>query len=163
MKNGIPYLIVDTNVWLASYLPNRPGHASALDFFAAATDRGAQLLYAAAAIRDVFYLAERSLKEEVRVQEGELSTGSAQAIRRLAWGMVDNMREMATAVGLDESDLWMASKWRTLDGDLEDNIVRAAATRAGADLLVTYDKGLLSKSVVPTVTPEDAIAWLEAL
>lgn len=39
----------------------------------------------------------------------------------------------------------------------------AAATRAGADLLVTYDKGMLSKSIVPTVTPKDAIAWLEAL
>ena len=35
--------------------------------------------------------------------------------------------------------------------------------RAGADLLVTYDKGILSKSIVPTVTPKDAIAWLEAL
>ena len=163
MKNGIPYLIVDTCVWLASYLPNRPGHDSALAFFSVATDRGAQMLYAAATIRDVFYLAERSLREEVRLQEGKLTAANAQSIRRLAWGMVDNMREMATAVGLDESDLWVASKWRTLDSDLEDNIVRAAATRTGADLLVTYDKGMLSKSIVPTVTPEDAIAWLKAL
>ena len=163
MKNGIPYLIVDTNVWLASYLPNRPGHDSALAFFTEATDCGAQLLYAVATIRDVFHLAERSLKEEARSQEGGLSVANAKAIRHLAWGMVDNMREMATAVGLDDSDLWMASKWRTLDSDLENNIVRAAATRADADLLVTYDKGMLSKSIVPTVTPEDAITWLEAL
>lgn len=40
MKNGIPYLIVDTSVWLASYLPNRPGHDSALAFFTVATNRG---------------------------------------------------------------------------------------------------------------------------
>ena len=163
MKDGSAYLLIDTNVWLAAYLPNRAGHKAALQLFSEATKFGVQILYAAATIRDVFYIAERELKEEVRQQLGELSQEDTQALRALAWGMVDNMREMGTAVGLDESDLWFASKMRSLHSDLEDNIVRAAAKRAKADLLITYDEGLLSKASVPTMTPEDAILWLQSV
>ncbi len=36
-------------------------------------------------------------------------------------------------------------------------LVRAAAKRANANLLVTWDKVMLSKAVVPTLTPADAI------
>ena len=48
------------------------------------------------------------------------------------------------------------------DGDLEDNLVRAAAKRANVDLVVTWDKGMLAKAVVPTVTPTDALAVMDA-
>ena len=36
-------------------------------------------------------------------------------------------------------------------------LLRAAAKRANADLPVTWDKVMLSKAVVPTLTPTDAI------
>jgi predicted nucleic acid-binding protein len=72
--------------------------------------------------------------------------------------VVDNMQEIATPVGMDLSDVWLASKWRQVDADLEDNLVRAAAKRAKSDLLVTWDKGMLSKAVIPTLTPTEAVS-----
>ena len=86
----------------------------------------------------------------------------AQAIQHIAWGIVDSLQEVATPVGVDLSDLWFASKLRQVDGDLEDNLVRAAAKRAKVDLVVTWDKGMLVKAVVPTVTPADALAVMDA-
>ena len=102
------------------------------------------------------------MKLKCQVKSGLVSEVDAQAIQRIAWGVVDNMQEVATPVGIDLSDVWLASKWRTVDGDLEDNLVRAASKRTRADLVVTWDKGMLAKAVVPTVTPTDAIAVMEA-
>ena len=79
------------------------------------------------------------------------------SIQSFAWGVVDNMQEVATPVGMDYSDVYLATKWRRMDGDLEDNLVRAAAKRAKVDLVVTWDKGMLAKAVVPTLTPVDAM------
>lgn len=162
MKHERPYLLVDTNVWLASYIPSRHGHAAARSFFVESRTHGATLLYAVTTARDLFYLAGRELKRSLREQVGDLTEGDAAAIQRLSWSFVDNMRDMATAVGADEADLWRASKMRGVHGDLEDNLIRAAAERARADLIVTWDRGLLSKALMPTVTPPDALAWLAA-
>ncbi len=73
------------------------------------------------------------------------------------------MRENATAIGADESDVWLACKYRNLSGDLEDNMVMAAAQRARTDFLVTSDANLLRKSTVQAHTIEDAISLLELI
>lgn len=161
MNHAVPYLLVDTNVWLSAYLPQRSGHAEAMEFFTSARKHGAQLLYATTSIRDVFYLAGRTLKTEARDETGTLLEADAQSIQRMCWGIVDNMREMATAVGIDEADVWHAAKMRALHGDFEDNLIRAAALRAKSDVLVTWDKGLLNKALCATLTPPDAVVWLE--
>jgi len=101
-------------------------------------------------------------KRAVRSETGRLTEADALAIQRLAWGVIDNMQEVGTAVGIDLSDIWLASKWRRVDSDLEDNLVRAAARRAKVDLLVTWDKGVLSKALVPTLTPADAMLEMES-
>jgi predicted nucleic acid-binding protein len=155
-------IVVDTNVWLDQYLPARPHRAESHAFMDAALAQGVELAYPASIIKDVFYVVGSEYKRIVRAQQGTLSEVDAQAIQRIAWGVVDNMQEVATPVGIDLSDVWLASKWRTVDGDLEDNLVRAASKRTRADLVVTWDKGMLAKAVVPTVTPTDAIAVMEA-
>ena len=155
-------VLVDTNVWLDQYLPNRPHAAESQAFVDCALQLGIELAFPAPIIKDVFYVVGSEYKRIVRAQQGTLSEVDAQAIQRIAWGVVDNMQEVATPVGIDLSDVWLASKWRTVDGDLEDNLVRAASKRTRADLVVTWDKGMLAKAVVPTVTPTDAMAVMEA-
>ena len=150
-------IVVDTNVWLDQYLPARPHRAESHAFMDAALAQGVELAYPASIIKDVFYLVANEYKRIVRTETGTLSESDAQSIQRLTWGVVDNMQEIATPVGMDLADVWLASKWRRIDADLEDNLVRAAAKRANADLLVTWDKVMLSKAVVPTLTPADAI------
>ena len=67
---------------------------------------------------------------------------------------------LATAVGIDDSDLWLARKLRPLGIEFEDGIIVAAAQRAGADYLVTRDERLLRKAPIAAKTPEDALALL---
>ena len=66
------------------------------------------------------------------------------------------MRERATAIGADESDVWLACRYLPFNNDLEDNFVLAAAERAQVDYIVTNDETLIRKSTVPAFTPEDA-------
>ena len=73
-----------------------------------------------------------------------------------------SMREQATAVGADESDLWKACALHSIHNDLEDNLIVAAAQQANASYLVTNDEGLIKHAPVATLTPKDALALLQA-
>lgn len=155
-------IVVDTNVWLDVYLPERPHKTESLRFIEEAAGNGVSLAYPVHIVKDVFYMVDAELKRMARRDAGEPSQGDSVAIRRMAWACVDNMRELATSVGCNEGDVWLASKWRSVNGDLEDNLVRTAVERSKADLLVTWDKGLLAKAFVPTVTPADAVSQIQA-
>ncbi|WP_080800011.1 type II toxin-antitoxin system VapC family toxin [Arabiibacter massiliensis] len=155
-------LLVDTNVWLDYYLPNRPGHAEALSFILFAYEHGYPLLYPAAIVKDVFYLTANAFKRDMRNETGTLTERDAAAASAGAWGCVLHLREQATAVGADESDLWMACKLRSVHNDLEDNLIVAAAERASATYLITNDEALIKHSPVAALTPSDALALLQA-
>ena len=162
MSGQARVVLVDTNVWLDQYLPGRPHAKDSQAFVDRALELGIELAFPATCIKDVFYLAGSEYKRIVRAEAGAVSEADAQAIQRIAWGIADSLQEIATPVGVDLSDVWFASKLRKVDGDLEDNLVRAAAKRANVDLVVTWDKGMLAKAVVPTVTPTDALAVMAA-
>lgn len=155
-------LLVDANVWLDSYLPKRTGNAAAREFITIAKSKGACLLYPVHVIKDVFFLLRSTMKQQERAARGTLTEEMARAIAESAWGCVENMRENATAVGADESDVWLACKYRPLLEDLEDGLVLAAAERAQADMLVTNDAQLIAKATVPAHTPADATFLLKA-
>ena len=155
-------ILVDTNVWLDNYIASRSGHETAHRFLASAQNSGMQLLYSASILKDTFYILASNLKEEIRREGKAVKKGDALAIRNIAWACIDNMRELGTAVGVDEADLWLACKYRTLNPDLEDNLVLAAAERAHADYLVTSDEQLIRKSTVTAFTPADMAAYLDA-
>ena len=154
--------LVDTNVWLDYFLSSRPGHAEAMSFILFAYEHDYPLLYPASIVKDVFYLTVNAFKRDSRAQMGALTPGAAGAAAEAAWGCVNSMREQATAVGVDESDLWQACKLRNIHDDLEDNLVVAAAQRAKATYLVTSDETLIKHSPVATLTPTDALGMLQA-
>ena len=120
------------------------------------------LLYPASIAKDVFYLSSHAFRKTIRAEKGTLSSSDAAVAAEAAWKCVQNMREQATAVGSDESDLWMACKLRSIHNDLEDNLVVAAAKRANATYLVTNDETLIKHSPVAALTPRDALALLQA-
>ena len=122
------------------------------------------LLYPVHIIPDVFYLAFIDVKRLLCGQGSDELV--AKAARSTAWEYVNGMQEIATAVGADNSDVWLASKWESLHGDIEDNLVLAAAKRAQADYVVTSDRQLWSHAAlagVAAVSPEDMLAVLQKL
>lgn len=155
-------LLVDTNVWLDRYIVDRSGHAEALAFLTTAYASGALLLFPATCACDVFFSICSEFKRSCRRESGVVTEQDVHTIRRIAWGCVDNMRELATVVGMDESDLWLACKHRALTWDLEDNVVLAAAERAEADYLVTNDRSLIQHATIAALTPADMKTVLEA-
>ncbi len=152
-------ILVDTNVWLDSFLGFRAGHKSAMAFLAAAQEEDALLMYPVGALQDIFAILIMELKRKTR-EVRELDASCMSTIRRTAWSCIDALREGATAAGADESDAWLACKYRNFHWDLEDNMVLAAAQRVSADYLVTNDRILISKATVPALAPSDLTALL---
>lgn len=157
-------ILLDTNVWLDAFLPERAARSIAQELITLALRRHIDLLYPVHIIPDVFYLAFIDIKRLLRGQGSDELV--VQAARTTAWEYVNSMREIATAVAADNSDVWLASKWESLHGDIEDNLVLAAAKRAQADYVVTSDRQLLSHAAlagVAAVSPEDMRAVLQKL
>ena len=63
-------LLIDTNVWIDNYIPNRPNYRTVGDLLRLALTQGHELLYAVPAIKDVFYLIGHAYKESAREQGG---------------------------------------------------------------------------------------------
>ena len=122
-------ILVDTNVWLDAYDGNRLGSKRANELIDCCEKAGVELLYAAESVKDVYYLISASLKRQARKDGGALSESQAKAVSAYAFACVANMDEIATAVGMDSSDIWLAQKYRAIHTDFEDNLVLAAAQR----------------------------------
>ncbi|MBP3866722.1 MAG: hypothetical protein J6D25_02805, partial [Eggerthellaceae bacterium] len=144
------------------FVSGRADEMASLEFIGRAEEAGVELAYPVHILKDVFYLVQRGMKSQARLH-GSCTEQGFLAIRRAAWGCIENMREHATAIGADESDAWLACKYRPLSEDLEDNFVLAAAERAKADFIVTGDEGLIRKATVVAYTPQDALKYLEAI
>ena len=156
-------VLLDTCVWIDSYCSWHPKGENAKRIIAGAAAEKIDLVYAVSSIKDVQYVLAQEYKRAIRQERGELSEEAANAAQEAAWAAVNNMAEIATAVGSDQSDVWIARKFLKAHNDLEDNLVLAAALRAKARYLVTYDKALLEHAAlagVAAVTPEDLLGVL---
>ncbi len=156
------YILVDTNVWVDSFLGFRRGHAAAMEFLSAATERDIQLLYPVASLQDIFAVLVMEMKRKA-MESGEITEKVAWGIRESAWACIESVCQNAVSVGAQESDVWLASKLKSLNWDLEDNMVLAAAKRCAADYLVTSDAHLIQKANVTAYTPSDMAKVLLAM
>ena len=162
MTEGKLTMLVDSNVWIDAFVPMMHGHDAARRFLVTAQVADQVLLYPARILPDVFYKVRTHFKKWMWATTLWVGDASAIACRDQAWECVKDMDSIATAVGLDGSDVWMAIKLRGLNEDLEDNFVLAAAERAHVDYLVTSDRQLIQKATVPALTPADMTVLLEA-
>ena len=156
-------LLLDTNVWLDYYLPWRSGYAASQRLIVSAFKQNQTLAYAVPSIKDVFFMVAAEHKRAERAATGALSESAARAATVAAWGCVNNMQEIACAVPLDHTDVWIASKQRVLHGDFEDDLVIAAAMHGKADYLVTNDDALLRHCPVAALSVSDMCTVLEQL
>lgn len=154
-------VLIDTNVWLDYFLPWRAHADASCRFIELAIKNDCALLYAVHELKDVFYLVANSLKRFAREKDGSLSNEQALGAMRTAWGCAEWMHQNATAIGADGSDVWLAFKYQSMGGDLEDNLLLAAIERGQVDMLVTSDLVLLKKAICEAHTPEDALALME--
>lgn len=151
-----PYrLLVDCNVWIDSYMATHMRHSESLQFVNEALEAGCELLFGASKLETLFFVIRADTKRVIRADKGEVSVQDAEFALRFAWGCIDNISEIATAVGIDASDLRLARKYRVYHSDFEDNVLLAAANRAEADYLVTWDEQLLRNAapLIRAVTP----------
>lgn len=155
-------LLLDSNVWIDLFASDRPGRENAQALVSWAVDREVDLLYAAISIKDVYYLLEEREKFRMRATGKEITPASAAAINEYAWGCIRAMEEIATVVPVDQSDIWIATKYRSFHGDFEDNLLLAAVERSKADFLVTSDEILLRHAPVATVVPGDLLKLVTA-
>ncbi|MFR1638349.1 MAG: hypothetical protein ACLSVD_03735 [Eggerthellaceae bacterium] len=87
------------------FLPDRAGGKEAIDLIVFAFEYEFPLLYPAAIVKDVFYVAVSTFKRIARAEKGSLTQSDAVTATETAWGCVNSMRKQATAVGADASDL----------------------------------------------------------
>lgn len=155
-------LLLDTNVWLDSYLPFRPGHDDAVRLLTYAQQSEARLLYAMGSLQNLAYILQASAKEQFRRMGRKVDEQTAAVARDFSLDCLSNLRTIATAVGADESDLWLAERYLRVHQDVEDCLVMAAATRAKADWLVTSDQALLRHAPISALCPKDLLALVGA-
>ena len=162
-----PILLLDTNVWIDGYCGDHPHGEAAKRLLSLGAIGVVNLAYATTSVKDVFYVLTHEFKRMARAATGELTESQAAAALEGAWGCVNNMAEIASAVGVDQGDVWIARKQRHLHDDLEDNLVAAAAYRANATYLVSSDQRFVehlrmwSLSPLVALSPEDMVTVLE--
>ena len=160
MTREFPTLLLDTNIWMDNYFSHRPGSAAARELIAYANEQNYTLAYAATSAKDLFFLAGSELKRIVREEEGQLSESNARVCSEMAWAFLKNMTAIAVAVPVGEPQIWLATHYRDLHADFEDDLILAAAEESKADFLVTGDRALFGKSAVPTFESVDMLAYL---
>lgn len=153
-------ILVDTCVWVDNYCADHAAGACAKRFVAEAYSRGCTLLFAVHTTKDVLYVLESEFKRAARRELGSVDERVATAAKKAAYGCVRNMCDIATAVGADASDVWLADKYLSMHQDFEDNLVLAACRRAQADYLVTNDHRLIAHADVVAKTPADMLALM---
>lgn len=148
-------VLVDANVWLDNYLLDRPNNAASRKLLSWLSQHDVTILYPVTSLDTIFFLVQQAYKTAARIDGKPLQKKAAEAIQSITWACIENMAELGAPVGADASDFWLARKYRSIHGDLEDNFVLAAAERAQVDYLITNDKALLQKSTVPALSPSD--------
>lgn len=159
--NELPQsLLLDTNVWLDNYDGTRPLNKQSREMIDKAFAHDTTLLYPVCSLKDVYYNLVQSMKNASRNEGMPITNAAATVIKELAYASVKNMAEIATAVGADDSDVWLALKMYPYHRDVEDDFVLAAMERSKASFLVTNDVQLIKHANCAAMTSEDMLDYL---
>ena len=144
--------LVDTNIWIYYFMASEPHYEAILSFFETVDRRGGTLLFAPTTLKDVFFLIPRILRREA------LASGQSEeaSFAPVAWACVRTMTEVAVAAPLSLPECDLAWMLRNKHGDLEDNLIIAAAETCNADYVVSYDRDMLEHFSPACITPEQA-------
>ncbi|MBQ9068149.1 MAG: PIN domain-containing protein [Eggerthellaceae bacterium] len=155
-------LLLDTNAWIDYFIFRSERCTTTTRLVGKSYEsENLQLCTAIASTVDVYYMIQRELKRVARERDGELTESAAHAANETAWACLQSLRKLSYIVPADESDVIEAFIMRNKHPDYEDNLIAAAAKRAGARCIMTSDEGLLKRQPYPCITVEEALALLE--
>lgn len=154
-------IVLDTCILLDNYLGNRPNAKASRALIDFCLAERIPLLYSAASIGSVAYLIENALKTQTRESGTGIDESTGLAARRAASACIESLQLIATAVGVDDSDIWLARKYQSLHDDFEDNLVLAAVERSKADFLVTSDEKLIKHAPCAAFDPQSMLDYLK--
>jgi predicted nucleic acid-binding protein len=152
--------LLDTNVIIDFFDDARPMHDCTTKLICKAIEREYGILYPVTSLKDFYYLYNASLKARLKNGLGEIEESQALFANEVAWSAIESLSEFATAVGCDNSDVWIARKNKAIHNDFEDDLVIAAAMRSEATL-VSNDKKLVQHCPTAALNVEDALSLLE--
>ena len=153
--------LVDTNVWVDFFVDRGRNHNAAVAFVTAARKNNAPLFTTIESTKDVFFIIACELKRMQRAATGNVTEPFARAADEAAWSCLSALRKHSVIVAADESDMIEAMVQRANHGDYEDNLVIAAAMRAGATHIVSSDKQLQTQSPIPCIGIAEAIRTID--
>ena len=153
-------VMLDANVIIDAYCRWHPEGSAAKELLGSCDPSRIELYNPVHVLKDVLHVLTQEFKREARRVEGNLSEASVLAAREAAIACMRNMMELATAVGADGSDLWLADKYLPVHHDFEDNLVLAACRRIKVDYLVTSDRALIQNANVLAKTPDQMMALM---
>lgn len=154
-------LVLDTNVWIDNYCGWHAGFPACKELLLKASLEGVELYFPVHAAADVLYMVATEYKRKTKELEGDLTESMAIAAREVALESMRNMVELATPIGADGSDLWLADRYLSIHKDFEDNLVLAACRRIKADYLVTNDRQLIQKATILAKTPAQMVELMK--
>lgn len=155
-----PLLLLDANVWIDNYCPSRPNAVASQKIVSYAVKNDIDLLYPITALGTIFYVINSTLKHLAKHTEGTLSPQHALAAREFAWSCIENLQAIASTLGADQSDAWLATKYRSLHNDLEDDLILASAQQIEGLYLVTNDVKLRQNAPLPALDPASMLTLL---
>lgn len=155
-------LMLDTNIWLDYFLPERQGHGQAFQLVHRCIRGDVRLLTAVGVLKDLNYLLQLDQKNWLRAQGVCVGEHEALVAKEAALACTQLVLDNCTLVCGSANDARMALKLNGVHPDFEDNLVVVAALNAKADMLVSNDEALVRHSAAPALSCADALAWLEA-
>ena len=154
-------VLVDTNAWLSYFLARDDRHAHVDEFIAAAQEGERFALYAASlSLKDIASLVSAAMKGAAREAGRQVTPDVVAASREMAWACIRHVLELALVVPIGHAEVLQACTYRTFHDDFEDDLVLAAAERAGADYILTNDECLARRSPIPCLDSEGALRLL---
>ena len=148
-------LLADTNFWLAYLLKETGFYEPCARILEETAAGNAELYVAPTTVKDVFYMVPRRLRR-MDAQEGRESV----SYRPAAWACIEFMLDCATPVPLSMAECEGARMLRNSVGDFEDGLILAAAERAEADYVLTFDRALLAALPEIFITPARCLELL---
>ena len=132
--------LLDTNVILDFFVDTRPEHATGDALFRQMAAARTTMCVAATSLKDVYYVLSR--------------TDSEATARRAVTAIMASMTILPVDAGCCRRALSLG------EPDFEDAIVRAAAELAKVDCIVTDDRKAFKGSLIPSLSPGDALVHL---
>lgn len=155
-------ILLDTNVWIDYFVPSRAGFETAKRLVYAIAKSGCELVYSAHSLADLAYIVGQSQKADLRNAKVEITDATALAIAEYAWGCVDAMDVLATAIPFDTRTIWLARKLKHTNLDFEDCLILATCQLANVSYLVSNDSRLKDKAPLAALSPSDMLSYLES-